>query len=492
MSMALNIAQWSTTAPSNSTTDAGLPTLSNSTDPISIDDAFRGIMAALAKWRLDVGGALLAGGSANALTVTTNGLLEAAHMAAGLMLVVKATADNTSTTVTFNPDSRGALNIKRSDGSALAVGSIKSGAYLILVYEASTPEWRCANIPPGMVTSDTANTFTAAQSVSVTTAGTALTLTSTEAGASSGPDLVLHRNSASPADSDVLASILFDGEDDGGAQTTYARIKATAADVTDTTEGGTLALAVMAAGALTDILTLSASAATFSASVTMSAGGTLGDGSGDVVVIKGTTVHATMSNLLSNSTTAAFNTAIGLGTGSSASFGTVTSAGQFQVTDGRTILRRDGSSTAGNEVVSVQRLDYVFGAEFLAFTNVAGSTIGSVTGGAGVGDYNGVAYNTSSDGRLKKDQQPLSSEDVIDRLRPVRFTWLHGGEDFGFIAQEVDAVVPGFVKRGDDDPDKRPGDDGFEQWQMQYGRLEPFVVAELQSVRRRLAALEAG
>jgi hypothetical protein len=38
--------------------------------------------------------------------------------------------------------------IKRADGSALAVGSIKSGMYLDLVYNAGSSEWRCANISP--------------------------------------------------------------------------------------------------------------------------------------------------------------------------------------------------------------------------------------------------------------------------------------------------------------------------------------------------------
>lgn len=147
MSTSQNIAQWSTTAADNDDADTGINFAEGQTAG-SVNNSARAVMATLAKWRKDIGGALSAGGTANALTVTTNGLLEAAHMADGLLLVVKATADNDNATVTFNPDTRGAANVKRADGSALAVGSIKTDQYLFLIYNQGAAEWRAANIPP--------------------------------------------------------------------------------------------------------------------------------------------------------------------------------------------------------------------------------------------------------------------------------------------------------------------------------------------------------
>ncbi len=118
-------------------------------DPGSENDYARSNMSAIKKYAEDTGGALAAGGTANALTVTTKQVLDAAHVTDGLRLMVKATADNDSATVTFAPDGLTARNIKRADGSALVAGLIKSGMYLDLVYNLSATEWRCANIPPG-------------------------------------------------------------------------------------------------------------------------------------------------------------------------------------------------------------------------------------------------------------------------------------------------------------------------------------------------------
>lgn len=77
-----------------------------------------------------------------------------------------------------------------------------------------------------------------------------LTVVSTDAGASVGPLITAYRNSASPADNDILGSVNFDGEDDGSAQTTYAAVRATALDVTDGTEDGSLDFYTQNAGTL--------------------------------------------------------------------------------------------------------------------------------------------------------------------------------------------------------------------------------------------------
>ncbi len=142
-----NVQAWSKTAATNSTADAGI-NWAEGQDPATVNNSARGMMAALKKYAEDTGGALVAGGSANALTVTTKQVLSSGHLADGLTLQIEAASDNTSATVTFAPDSLTAANIKRADGSALAIGSIKSGMRLILCYDAGASEWRCANIAP--------------------------------------------------------------------------------------------------------------------------------------------------------------------------------------------------------------------------------------------------------------------------------------------------------------------------------------------------------
>jgi len=67
-----------------------------------------------------------------------------------------------------------------------------------------------------------------------------LTLTSTDGGATVDPSLILHRDSASPADFDVIGNIQFDAENSAGEQTTYAQIYSQIVDQTDGTEDGYL------------------------------------------------------------------------------------------------------------------------------------------------------------------------------------------------------------------------------------------------------------
>ena len=63
-------------------------------------------------------------------------------------------------------------------------------------------------------------------------------LVSTDADASVGPQLDLHRNSASPADNDVIGIINFSGENDASEEIDYASINSYALDITDGTEDG--------------------------------------------------------------------------------------------------------------------------------------------------------------------------------------------------------------------------------------------------------------
>jgi hypothetical protein len=77
-----------------------------------------------------------------------------------------------------------------------------------------------------------------------------LTVTSTDAGATENPTLDLYRNSASPADNDVLGHIDFSGEDSAGNKTVYAKINADIIDQTDGTEDGAFDINVVQGGSL--------------------------------------------------------------------------------------------------------------------------------------------------------------------------------------------------------------------------------------------------
>ena len=69
-----------------------------------------------------------------------------------------------------------------------------------------------------------------------------------DAGADTAPDVVLYRNSASPADSDNLGNLEFRGKDDGGNDHTYAQLVAGISDASNTNEDGILDLITTFAG----------------------------------------------------------------------------------------------------------------------------------------------------------------------------------------------------------------------------------------------------
>jgi hypothetical protein len=79
-----------------------------------------------------------------------------------------------------------------------------------------------------------------------------MTLTSTDAGAAAAPILDLYRDSTSPAASDTLGEIEFNGEDSAGNKQAYGLIHASILSPTSTAEQGQLHFETATAGALTE------------------------------------------------------------------------------------------------------------------------------------------------------------------------------------------------------------------------------------------------
>jgi len=105
-----------------------------------------------------------------------------------------------------------------------------------------------------------------------------------------------------------------------------------------------------------------------------------------------------------------------------------------------------------------------------------------------------TAYNTSSDYRLKTNVTPLTtaqSGPIIDALKPSQFTWTNDNTpDVGFIAHEMQAVIPRAVT-GEKDAVDAEGKPVYQQVAVSSPEIIAYLVAELQSVRQRLAGLES-
>jgi len=97
---------------------------------------------------------------------------------------------------------------------------------------------------------------------------------------------------------------------------------------------------------------------------------------------------------------------------------------------------------------------------------------------------NTISYTSSSDQRLKENivDAPSASDD-IDAIQVRSFDWKADGshQKYGMVAQELQTVAPEAVS-GDADSDEMMGVD--------YSKLVPMLVKEIQSLRARVAQLE--
>ena len=99
-------------------------------------------------------------------------------------------------------------------------------------------------VSPGLLDLDSGITITTADN------SDNLTLTSTDADANVAPNLRMYRNSSSPADSDQLGKIQYEGRNDNSQDVIYGEIGSQIKDASDGTEDGRVFINTMVAGSL--------------------------------------------------------------------------------------------------------------------------------------------------------------------------------------------------------------------------------------------------
>jgi len=110
-------------------------------------------------------------------------------------------------------------------------------------------------------------------------------------------------------------------------------------------------------------------------------------------------------------------------------------------------------------------------------------TAGTLRGGI---QWNGsnLLYNNSSDARLKDNVADADdAASLIDAIQVRKFDWKESGthQRYGFIAQELVEVAPEAVHQPEDEE---------EMMGVDYSKLVPMLVKEVQSLRARVAQLE--
>jgi hypothetical protein len=119
---------------------------------------------------------------------------------------------------------------------------------------------------------------------------------------------------------------------------------------------------------------------------------------------------------------------------------------------------------------------HVDGNEFITFRNTD-TQIGSISAPSS----SSVAYNTSSDARLKNVTGKARGLEVINKLNPVSFNWKADGKaDEGLIAQEVLDLVPNAVSGSEE-----------EYYQMDYSKLVTQLVKAIQEQQEQIDALQS-
>ena len=127
------------------------------------------------------------------------------------------------------------------------------------------------------------------------------------------------------------------------------------------------------------------------------------------------------------------------------------------------------------------------GSNFFSFRRPDNTVLGSISQNGA----SSVAYNTSSDYRLKENIAPIGGAiDRILQLKPSQFNFITepGKVVDGFIAHEAQAVVPECVTGEKDavDDDGNPIYQGIDQ-----SKLVPLLTAALQETIAELQALKA-
>ena len=154
-----------------------------------------------------------------------------------------------------------------------------------------------------------------------------------------------------------------------------------------------------------------------------------------------------------------------------------------------------GTTTTGSNVATGFTIQNPSAATYIALGHANGTssglaytifsynsgTIGSITQSG----TTAVLYNTSSDQRLKEniaDADDAGSK--IDSIQVRKFDWKADGshQDYGMVAQELIEVAPEAVS-APEDSDEMMGVD--------YSKLVPMMLKEIQSLRARIAQLES-
>jgi hypothetical protein len=133
---------WSQTAASNATADPSI-NWAEGQSPSSINDSARAMMAATAKYRDDIAGALITSGTSTAYTLTSNSIFDSATQMNGQMIAFSPHVTNSTGPVTLTVDSisGGPFYLRSAPGVDLPAGTIIAGTPYTALFNSTNQEF---------------------------------------------------------------------------------------------------------------------------------------------------------------------------------------------------------------------------------------------------------------------------------------------------------------------------------------------------------------
>ena len=403
-----------------------------------------------------------------------------------------AAAANTTTSVTLNLNGLGAKSVTKTGSTALAVGDIKIGQLVSVVYDGTRFQLVGAislSAPPpiGNSTPNTGAFTTLSATSTVSGAGFTSYLASPPAIGGTAPSTgkfttltatsdIYSTQSASPA------SVVLTSCDSSSGTSAYSNLQMRRG------RGTTAAPAALDSADTIGYLQFygyNGSAYTSSASFRAIADGAF-SGSNNKSYITLNTAQAGTSVVESFRWTAEGDYYVGA-TSNNLGGGNSTNVGHTFTATGRAT-----HAATGQSALVCNRLD----SGSVDVTCVSFYRTGTQVGRINMTDT-ATTYLTSSDYRLKMDVTEMTGALTrVQQMRPVEYLWIAGRKPgSGFIAHELQTVFPDAVSGTKDAVDEN-GDPDYQS--VDYSKLVPTLVAAMQeqqaiidSLKVRLAKLEA-
>lgn len=128
----MTLYRWSQTAASNATADASI-NWQEGQAPSSVNDSARAMMASAAKFRDDIAGAIVTGGTSTAYTVASYQVFDSlAHLSGQIIAFTPHTTSGA--TVTLNVDGLGARPLRAAPSTELLAGTLVQGTPYLALY----------------------------------------------------------------------------------------------------------------------------------------------------------------------------------------------------------------------------------------------------------------------------------------------------------------------------------------------------------------------